>query len=91
LLRLRDLRVTRHDEEDEDGQERREDGSHRELDTRVALTRDEAGDDVSRDVVPRHRSREGETRDERVQGLLGKLGGHDLDLFGGGHDYCTVF
>jgi len=91
LLRLRNLRVARDDEEHEDAEERREEGSHDVLDARVALTRDEAGDHVAGHVVPRHRRREGETRNEGVEGLLREFGSHNLDLVGSGHVLIVLY
>jgi len=87
-LRLGDtLGDTGDQQEDQHGQERREEGGDGVLRQTVLATRDDTGDDESREVSPRDRSGEGEAADERVQGLRFNFLGNEDDLLLSRHGF----
>jgi len=69
----------RHDQVDGHGQESREQGGERVVHTTVALNLNDLVNQKSNQVHPRERSREGETRNDGVEGLRLEFLGDQVD------------
>jgi len=85
---------TRDDHVDRDGEESGEDSGEGVLSTTVLRHLDHLLNEPADEIHPRHGSREGETRNDRVEGLSLELLGHEIDglkRLGGHVRHCEFY
>jgi len=73
----------------DDRQKRREESRETVVETAVLLNADDLVDRPSDEVQPRDRSREGETRNNGVQGLRLEFASQERDSFQGSGRHCS--